>query len=229
MGNIGALTRSATLDVGREAADGDYRMIWGKRCFFGYTVSTDGEIWWFANPPAKRELTSGQLGDPRSIKRQLLDLLSLDHGPAAQIVAGTDDHEILVANQYELPRVPVWHRDRMVIIGDAAHAVSPATGQGVSLACEDAVTLARCVADEADVPRALADYTRLRRDRVDRVAKWGTKMGKAKTVGPLARVARDLIMPRFLALGARPKAMEKQAWLFSHHIDWDQSRTAAAA
>ena len=132
MGNIGALTRSATLDVSREAADGDYRMIWGRRCFFGYTVSRDGEIWWFANPPARRELTPGQLRDPRSIKRQLLDLLSLDHSPAAQIVAGTADHEILAANQYELPRVPVWHRDRMVVIGDAAHAVSPATGQGVS-------------------------------------------------------------------------------------------------
>ena len=220
MGNIGALTRSSTLDVGAPAADGDYRMIWGKRCFFGYTVSPDGEIWWFANPPAKRELTRDQLGAPEAVKARLVELLSSDRGPAAEIVAGTEG-DILFANQYELPRVPVWQRDRMVVIGDAAHAVSPATGQGVSLACEDAVTLARCVRDEPDVARALAAYEALRRDRVDRVTRWGAKMAKAKTVGPVARAVRDVLMPRFLALGATPKAMERQMWLFAHHIEWD--------
>jgi FAD-dependent urate hydroxylase len=103
------------------------------------------------------------------------------------------------------------------------------SAQGVSLACEDAVTLARCLRDEPDVPRALADYADLRRDRVDRVTRWGAKMGQAKTVGPLARVARDLVVPRFLALGAKPKAMDKQAWLFSHHIDWDHGPTPSHA
>ena len=32
--------------------------------------------------------------------------------------------------------VPVWHDDRMVIIGDAAHATSPSAGQGASMALE---------------------------------------------------------------------------------------------
>jgi len=228
MGNVGALTRSSTLDVSAEAADGDYRMIWGKRCFFGYTVSPDGEIWWFANPPAKRELTSEQLAEPKALKRHLVDLLSGDRGPAVEIVAGTDEDEILAGNQYELPRVPfAWQRHHMVLIGDAAHAVSPATGQGVSLACEDAVTLARSVRHEPNVSHALATYADLRRDRVDRVTKWGAKMGKTKTVGPVGRVARDLLMPRFLALAATPRAMEKQAWLFSHHIEWDANLTPA--
>jgi 2-polyprenyl-6-methoxyphenol hydroxylase-like FAD-dependent oxidoreductase len=35
----------------------------------------------------------------------------------------------------------------MIVIGDAAHATSPSSGQGASMAIEDAVVLAKCVRD----------------------------------------------------------------------------------
>lgn len=43
-----------------------------------------------------------------------------------------------------------WHRDRMVLVGDAAHVTSPSSGQGASLAIEDALMLARCLRDLPD-------------------------------------------------------------------------------
>ena len=128
---------------------------------------------------------------------------------------------ILFGNQETMPLVPTWHRDSMVIIGDAAHAVSPATGQGVSLACEDAVVLALCLRDSTTVPAAMRTYEQRRRARVDRVSAWGAKIGNTKTVGPVMRVVRDLMLPRILAHGATPKAMAKQAWLFDHHVAWN--------
>jgi FAD-dependent urate hydroxylase len=220
MGNVGALTRTEAIDVSAEAADGDYRMIWGKRCFFGYTVSPDGEIWWFANPPSREPLATRTCdGAAKARKQRLIDLLAIDAGPAATIVAETQE-TIVFANQETLPRVPTWQRDSMVIIGDAAHAVSPATGQGVSLACEDAAVLAGCLRDSTNVTAAMNRYEGLRRARVDRVSSWGAKMGGTKTVGPIARVIRDLMLPRILAHGATPKAMAKQAWLFDHHVAW---------
>jgi FAD-dependent urate hydroxylase len=220
MGNVGALTRTEAIDVSAEAADGDYRMIWGKRCFFGYTVSPDGEIWWFANPPSREPLATRTCdGAARARKQRLIDLLAIDAGPAATIVAETQE-TIVFANQETMPRVPTWKRDSMVIIGDAAHAVSPATGQGVSLACEDAVVLAGCLRDRTNVTAAMNRYEGLRRARVDRVSSWGAKMGSTKTAGPIARVMRDLMLPRILAHGATPKAMAKQAWLFDHHVAW---------
>lgn len=39
-------------------------------------------------------------------------------------------------------KVPQWSRDGLVLIGDAAHTVSPILGQGVNLAIQDAVELA---------------------------------------------------------------------------------------
>jgi 2-polyprenyl-6-methoxyphenol hydroxylase-like FAD-dependent oxidoreductase len=222
MGNFGALVRHPSLDVSAEAADGDYRMIWGRRCFFGYTVAPDGEIWWFANPPSRTELTPDQLrGTGADVqKARLVELLSADEGPAAEIVAATPG-PILAGNQHELARVPRWQRDGMALVGDAAHAVSPATGQGVALACEDAVVLAQSLRDHADITSGLAAYERARRARADRVMAWGKRLGTTKTAGPLGRLVRDLALPYFLAKAATPAALEKQAWLFSHHLEWE--------
>jgi 2-polyprenyl-6-methoxyphenol hydroxylase-like FAD-dependent oxidoreductase len=203
LANVGALTRT-TLDVSAEAADGDYRMIWGRRCFFGYTVSPDGEVWWFANPPVN--------------DKPLLELLAVDAGPAAAFVEQTTG-EVLRGEQLELPRVRTWHRDRMVLVGDAAHAVSPATGQGVSLACEDGVLLARALCCHEDVAAALAAFTAQRRPRVERVVRMGARLGGAKMPGPLGRRVRDLVMPYALALGGSARALERQRWLYDHHIE----------
>src|SRR5215217_3759329 len=53
------------LNIGGYASDlyipaesGTFRMVFGKRAFFGYAVHPSGEIWWFANPPRKGELRS---------------------------------------------------------------------------------------------------------------------------------------------------------------------------
>jgi FAD-dependent urate hydroxylase len=218
VGNAGGFTRLPQV----QPDGGDYRMIWGKRCFFGYTVSPDGECWWFANPPARNPLGSDRLRfmNAAEVKALLVELLEVDEGPAADIVRSTTG-DILLGNQYDMPRVPTWHRERSVVIGDAAHAVSPSTGQGVALACEDAVTLALCLRECSDPWAAFSAYEAIRRPRVERVAAWGSKMGGTKTAGPAMRVIRDLLLPGILAKGATPEAMEKQAWMFSHHIDWD--------
>ena len=220
MGNVGGFTRTP----GVEPDGGDYAMIWGKRCFFGYTVSPDGEVWWFANPPSRNELSAAEIAaaGPDRLRARLVSLLEHDSGPAARIVASTTSG-ILLGNQYDIPSIPTWHDGRMVVIGDAAHAVSPSTGQGVSLAFEDAVVLAQCLRDSDDVAVALAAYEQLRRGRVEAIAAWGAKMGGTKTTGPVMRVVRDLVLPRILAKGATPEAMDKQAWMFRHHIQWDRS------
>lgn len=58
----------------------------------------------------------------------------------------------------------------MIIVGDAAYVASPAVGQGVSMAIEDAVTLAKCLRDVVGIERAFGEYERLRRELDERVA-----------------------------------------------------------
>lgn len=62
-----------------------------------------------------------------------------------------------------------WHRDRLVMIGDAAHAFLPHMGQGAAQAIEDGVVLAEALAEHDDYEAAFASYFERRYDRCRRV------------------------------------------------------------
>ncbi|MEV5571284.1 FAD-dependent monooxygenase [Spirillospora sp. NPDC052269] len=220
LGNTGGFARTTNVD----ATPGDYVMIWGRDCFFGYTVAPDGQVWWFANPPAKQERSRDALRKltTADLKAQLDGLLSADQGPAAQIVRDTTA-DFGLTNQYDLPTVTTWHNDAMVVIGDAAHAVSPSSGQGASLAAEDAVILAQCLRDLPTIPDALARYESLRRDRVERIVKWASGMNNTKKQGVVGRLLRDLALPLILRKADSPKEMAKMTWMFHHHIKWTET------
>lgn len=123
-------------------------MVFGRRGFFGYTVHPSGEVWWFANPPRAQEPSRAELaaitdGQWRAL---LEDLFAGDRVPASEIIRATPG-ELTGWATYDLPSAPTWHSGAMVVIGDAAHAASPASGQGASMAIEDAVVLAQCLRD----------------------------------------------------------------------------------
>ncbi|MEV5298946.1 FAD-dependent monooxygenase [Amycolatopsis methanolica] len=103
----------------------------------------------------------------------------------------------------------------MIIVGDAAHATSPASGQGASMAIEDAVVLAKCLRDTGDVHDAFTTYESLRRHRAERVVAQGERNGD--TLGPVMRHVLPLL---FKLHRPGPEAM---AWLYGYRIDWDSA------
>jgi 2-polyprenyl-6-methoxyphenol hydroxylase-like FAD-dependent oxidoreductase len=70
-----------------------------------------------------------------------------------------------------------WAAGRVVLIGDAAHAMSPMMGQGGCMAIEDAVVLADELRRAADIPAAIAAFTARRRPRVE----WVREQSQALT------------------------------------------------
>jgi FAD-dependent urate hydroxylase len=82
-----------------------------------------------------------------------------------------------------------------VLLGDAAHDTSPSSGQGESLAIEDAVVLAKCLRYLPDARQAFTAYGRLRCARVEKVVKYSARISRTKTLGPVGRWFRDLFMP----------------------------------
>ncbi|HEV7964327.1 MAG TPA: NAD(P)/FAD-dependent oxidoreductase [Actinoplanes sp.] len=194
---------------------GVMQMAFGRRAFFGWASAPDGSVWWFANPPAKRPVEPGEWS-PARWKAHLLELFADDEIPATALIAASD--EIVGPwNTWDFPRVPVWRNDRMVLVGDAAHAVSPSSGQGASMAIEDAVTLGRCLATIAEIPAAFAEYERLRRARVEKVVAYGRRNGSTKTAGPVGAVLRDALMPLVMRMLYRKG--NPQAWILDHRVD----------
>jgi FAD-dependent urate hydroxylase len=214
-----------TPDAGLDTEPGAWHMIFGRRAFFGYTVDPAGGAVWFANvprPPVTREERAATSAE--QWQRQLLELFAPDRGPATRLVAA-GALELAGDNTHDLPQVPTWHNGVMVLVGDAAHAPSPTSGQGASMAAEDGVVLAKCLRDLPDTAQALAAYQRLRRPRVERIVAQGARSGSAKTPGPIGRVVRDLALPlvfRFLVTD------RSQAWIYDHHLDWDTPITATS-
>jgi 2-polyprenyl-6-methoxyphenol hydroxylase-like FAD-dependent oxidoreductase len=90
-------------------------------------------------------------------KREILTLCPNAAGLLAQIT-GWD--QVLTA-RYGDVRMRRWYGDGIVVLGDAAHAMSPQLGQGVNLALADASCLANCLARHP-LPGALALYQRRR-------------------------------------------------------------------
>jgi FAD-dependent urate hydroxylase len=213
--NIGGYARGVTV----QAEPGTFRMVFGKRAFFGYAVHPSGEVWWFANPPRADEPTGAELAaiGTEQWRELLIDLFAGDDSPAVEIIHSTPG-ELSGWATYDLPSVPTWHRESMIIIGDAAHATAPSSGQGASMAIEDAVVLARCMRDLPNTGQAFAAYERLRRARVERIVAHGAKTSNSKAAGPVARVLRDLMMPLILKRVARGESL---AWMHDYHIEWD--------
>ena len=200
------------------AEPGVWNMMFGRRAFFGHVADPAGGTVWFANVPrpavsaAERAATTDE-----QWQRQLVELFAGDAGPAGDLIAG-GYLELAGDSTHDLPSVPVWHRGPMVIVGDAAHAPSPSSGQGASMAAEDAVVLAKCLRDLPDISLALAAYEGLRRKRVERIVAQGARTGSAKTPGPVGRALRDLALPLVFKLLVTDRSM---AWIHQHHIDWD--------
>jgi 2-polyprenyl-6-methoxyphenol hydroxylase-like FAD-dependent oxidoreductase len=173
-------------------------MVRGSAAAFGCTVSPAGETYWFARvagePVAANEIADGTSARWREL---LVSLLRKDATPAADIVAATGDR-IMVTNATEMPLGTPWRSRRALLIGDAAHAASPATGQGASMALEDAVVLAKALRDAPDTDTALALYEALRRPRVEhnitvsgQISRGGTSPSRTGRGAPAPRPGED--------------------------------------
>ncbi len=70
-----------------------------------------------------------------------------------------------------------WVEGRAVLLGDAAHAMQPFLAQGASMALEDALILARCLTEIADLDTALGRYQAIRMPRATAVQAESRRQG----------------------------------------------------
>ncbi|KFX99270.1 hypothetical protein V495_04219 [Pseudogymnoascus sp. VKM F-4514 (FW-929)] len=88
---------------------------------------------------------------------------------------------------YTLPRLEKWASagHRVIVVGDAAHAIPPTTGQGVNQAFEDTYTLGLLLAKQSDaegltLPSSLNWWQGWRQERIDQILELTRKMNNKR-------------------------------------------------
>jgi salicylate hydroxylase len=134
------------------------------------------------------------------------------HPQVRQILGSVD--EPFVWALFDRTPLPRWSVGRVVLLGDACHAMLPFMAQGAAQAIEDGATLAACLAEAgSDIPGALRRYQRLRIPRTSRLQAMSAD-NKARfhlPDGP-EQQERDARM----AAGATDWSFEAMAWIYQH-------------
>lgn len=195
--------------------------VYGRRAFFGYWPEPGGGMVWFSNLPHADSMDRARARQvPPAAWLRMLRAQHAEDVPARDLIDRTSADGLFVLGGMEImPKVPRWHRGRMVLVGDSAHAPSSSSGQGASLAAESAVELARCLRDLPDVPAAFAAYEALRRPRVEKIAADAARVNGSKTPGPVGRALMSILMP--IALRTFLKPERRFGPVHAHRIDWD--------
>jgi salicylate hydroxylase len=112
-----------------------------------------------------------------------------------------------------------WSVGRVSLLGDACHATTPYLGQGLNMALEDAVVLARCLVQLAP-EAALARYEAIRRDRTSEIVRQSSEQSKRIHHPVLADAAAA--QAYIDELWAPDKIKQRYDWIF----DYDAERVA---
>lgn len=183
---------------------------WGAGERFGVVPLSGGRTYWFATVTGPHSPLAGA-----SAHADLARRFAGWHAPIAEVLAATDPAGVIATPLAELPWLGAWSHERIALVGDAAHAMTPNLGQGAAMAIEDAVVLAREVGrGRRDVETALDAYAAERRPRVRRVVRTSARVGRvAQARRPLAVRARSLV-----ARATPARATERQLRTF---LDFD--------
>lgn len=114
--------------------------------------------------------------------------------PIPALLEAADPDAVLRLDIYEVPPLRSYTEGRVVLVGDAAHAMTPDLGQGGCQALEDAVVLGRVLADcgEPDIAGRLAGYDQRRRPRTQMIARQSARIGvMAQWASPVAVALRN--------------------------------------
>ncbi|MBL0937775.1 MAG: FAD-dependent monooxygenase [Gemmatimonadaceae bacterium] len=115
--------------------------------------------------------------------------------PAAALLRAVDTIESLLVNRVLHVNCTRWHDGRLVLLGDAAHAMAPNLGQGANSALVDAAVLVDALRHAATLEEGLIAYTVRRREAVGRVARSSAALGwLAERRHVVARFLRDRLL-----------------------------------
>jgi salicylate hydroxylase len=137
---------------------------------------------------APRDSGWSETGDPKSLTAAFASW----SGRARNLVAAAPAWQTFPIVTLD-PTRP-WLAGRLVLLGDAAHAMAPFVAQGAAMAIEDAAVLADALAGGGNTTSALRAYVAARQPRVAAVARASRTAGHRFHLSGLRAAARNLAL-----------------------------------
>jgi 2-polyprenyl-6-methoxyphenol hydroxylase-like FAD-dependent oxidoreductase len=175
---------------------------WGRGRIWGTHPLKDGRVYAYA-----AAMTPAGAHAPDDERAELLRLFGDWHDPIPAVLAAARPEDVLRHDVHHITEpLPAYHRGRVALLGDAAHAMPPTLGQGGNQAIEDAIVLALLhsrLRSSGGTPICddLAAYTAARLPRTTAIARQAVRVARLNMMSN-----RALMAVRNTAVAALSKA-----------------------
>ncbi len=146
------------------------------------------------------------------VRQKVMDAHQGWHRPIVDLVERSAS--FCKANVFEVIGLERWSRGRVIVIGDAAHAMNPVAGQGANTAIEDSHLLVELLKfRQFPIERVFQEFEIVRKPRVTKMAKRASNSSKLSMI----RVGEKAAWFRNNAYGMMSRISS------DHSIDWRYS------
>jgi 2-polyprenyl-6-methoxyphenol hydroxylase-like FAD-dependent oxidoreductase len=189
-----------------EAPRGTIRLNWGRGAQFNYYRVGGGSLYWLA---LAREPQGGIDPEGRT-KATVLDRFKDFYPTVHEIIDATPEDRIFRTDIVDRDPSAVWVDNRVALLGDAAHPMTPNMAQGAGQAIEDGIVMANCLR-EGDPAEGLRAYEERRKKRATMFVKGSRNSTRALALSnPIACAARNAA---FRVVMGRIAPRQQQRWM----------------
>ncbi|GGK05984.1 monooxygenase [Lentibacillus kapialis] len=165
---------------------------WSKHGRFGWAPLHGGDVYWFACVNA----VEGDAHYANLDKKEAAKLFAHFSPAVERLISEAKDASFLHHDLYDIKPLNSFVHNRIILLGDAAHAATPNMGQGAGQAIEDAYELMHAIDIEPSMENALAWYEARRVNKTEKVIKLSRQIGRAaQWQNPLLIGFRNTVFP----------------------------------
>ncbi len=176
--------------------------LWGSKAGlrFGVVAVGKDKIYFYGTLKSNE----GGTDNRDRLKQNLISTFAQFGTDVVSVLEKADLDKIIRTDIYDLKPIQHWYKDRVVLLGDAAHATTPNLGQGGCQAVEDAYVLAKALTESKNHFEAFQSYQSTRFAKANYVVKTSWQLGQ------ITNAPSVLIKPRNFLLRLTPPSMGRK-------------------
>jgi FAD-dependent urate hydroxylase len=176
-----------------------WSVMLGRRTAFLTIPLADNRVYCYCDVVSRRDHDTPERGPAERLHELFAEFAEFAE-PAATLLDAVDAAAEIHVATIEDVALDRWAHERVVLIGDAAHATSPNMAQGAAMALEDALVLTDCLQRIPAIPDAIAAFEARRRPRTEWVRAQTRRRDQTRYLPPKIR---DNVL-RFLGGSSTP-------------------------